>query len=226
MTSFSSVSIFESGVQEEVSHKTRKIDNEGFVTPATPDIPKSSVQYEDHNIDGYDGYVGTAEGDMYIPPEDGSGDNYSHIQHLGEHESDQQNYGQIQDSGAFQMDDSPAIINEEGENQGSIPFTSDQNECESTRPIILDETENDPSASVSELPPVEQRINDLSQDLKMNQLKWALDFKNCEDFELLCPKRVDQILAAAKQYERSLLKQKEEFLSRLNMLSNTLHLNQ
>ncbi|XP_071803440.1 uncharacterized protein [Asterias amurensis] len=62
----------------------------------------------------------------------------------------------------------------------------------------------------------------IGQEMKTACLEWEQMMVESEQFELFCPTRVDKLLQEAHAMEEHLLRQKEELISRLRNLSQTL----
>ncbi|XP_063419796.1 uncharacterized protein LOC134704941 [Mytilus trossulus] len=149
--------------EDSISPKKRKIDKDGFLCPATPDIPLTSSQHGQQKHDAQEG----------SEPET---------------ESEYQEQYEAED------------IHCESSLQGLSQFNEDPKD----RSMMC----------MAEL------VQDLGQDSKMLHNQWAETFSESENFENLCPTRLDKMIEQAKQLEESLLKQKELLCNRLNVISH------
>lgn len=143
--------------EDSISPKKRKIDKDGFLCPATPDIPLTSSQHGQQK-------------------------------HDAQEEPEYQEHYEAED---FHCETSL---------QGLAQFNEDSKD----RSMMC----------MAEL------VQDLGQDSKMLHNQWAETFSESENFENLCPIRLDKMIEQAKQLEESLLKQKELLCNRLNVISH------
>ncbi|XP_033762860.1 uncharacterized protein LOC117344277 [Pecten maximus] len=153
------------------SPRKRKIDKDGFVTPATPDIPKSSCHYgqtKQMRIDG----ITNNEGEGY------SLDNV--VNHVT---------GQLQDENC--------TVNQ-------MPSSS-QKVLHSFKPIV-------------------DVMKDLSEESKNVHDQFSNMFRESEEYETICPEKLDKLIGEATALEENLNQQKQVLCSRLKALSRTLQL--
>ncbi|VDI23462.1 testis-expressed sequence 12 protein [Mytilus galloprovincialis] len=156
--------------EDSISPKKRKIDKDGFLCPATPDIPLTSSQHGQQKHDAQEGSELEAE-------------------------SEYQEHYEAED---IHCEPSLQVI------EPSLQGLSQFNEDPKDRSMMC----------MAEL------VQDLGQDSKMLHKQWAETFSESENFENLCPTRLDKMIEQAKQLEESLLKQKELLCNRLNVISH------
>ncbi|XP_060065962.1 uncharacterized protein LOC132546268 [Ylistrum balloti] len=151
------------------SPRKRKIDKDGFVTPATPDIPKSSCHY---------GQTKQMRIDENANKED-EGYNTSKL-----------------------TDHSPGQVSHGDCLRVSTPSQKDLQSVQSITDII----------------------NDMSEEANHIHQQFSKLFRECEEYEVLCPERLDKLIAEAKTLEENQNQQKQVMCGRLKVLSRTLQL--
>ncbi|CAG2227388.1 unnamed protein product [Mytilus edulis] len=164
--------------EDSISPKKRKIDKDGFLCPATPDIPLTSSQHGQQKHDAQEGSELEAEYQEQYEAED---------------------------------------IHCEPSLQGLSQFNEDPKDCEPSLQGLSQFNEDPKDRSMMCMA---ELVQDLGQDSKMLHNQWAETFSESENFENLCPTRLDKMIEQAKQLEESLLKQKELLCNRLNVISH------
>lgn len=174
------------------NNRKRKVDDEGFVKPQTPDIPKTSLKYgfpshrnqevsEEHAGGGAEGGAGE---------EDPAGSLSGH--------------------GAAPATSSrdAADGSKEGGRSEEEGVATGENSSANVAPKQFD--------NVSDL------FTDLRRKNKMLMLQFAKSFRKSEEFEAFCMAKVDQISNEALVVEQRVTQQKEMLRRRLEMLGHRL----
>ena len=190
-------------------HKRKKTDHEGFVTPATPDIPFTSVHFQDSFLKS------EIEKDAF---DAGTSSDIKDKQKISDcslkPQSEANNYDQSV---------APSIENN--------PSASSLNMKANMQPENKDELQHeqedvggDHKESIKMPNLFANLMTEFGHENRMLQDHWVQVLADSENFELFCPMRLEKILEDAKALEASLLEQKQQLKGRLQILSKTLQL--
>ncbi|XP_061194264.1 uncharacterized protein LOC133202361 isoform X2 [Saccostrea echinata] len=223
--------------------RRRKVDNEGFVRPTTPDIPKTSPYYQYHTINS--AYT-MSESDESFDQNFTSSFNFdenassrSDFQVLDSNESyevpqlsetpkdqsyevsqtaDDQSYAESQFSQSFNDQ-----LNTASQQSQSIDTLSTD-----TSTTTEDVDTNEDSQSSSQNIYDDMNIADIITDMKEKTAKvymhWMELFRDGEKFEEEVPSLIDDLLNQAKQMEQHLIEQKESLRQRIYGITRTLRI--
>ncbi|XP_046578181.1 uncharacterized protein LOC124285937 [Haliotis rubra] len=180
------------------STRKRKVDEEGFVHPTTPDIPKSSIRYGLPSKPF--GFEKLISNNQDIPAE-GRGRQNSDFDEIGG------------ESNNVRRDDDESVISSEDTNASENTCVGVYNKASDSDSEVDKLTKNE---KVSEL------IKELSADARMVTKQFAETFEDCENYETFCVSQLDQLISDAIRLEETLKNQKDALRQRLGFISRTL----
>ncbi|XP_062607604.1 uncharacterized protein LOC134269428 [Saccostrea cucullata] len=224
--------------------RRRTVDNEGFVRPTTPDIPKTSPYYQYNPIN-------SAYAMSSVEPDESFGQNFTSSFHFDENapsRSDFQDLDEIQSYEVAQLetlkDQSYEVSQTDddqsyAESQFSQSFNNQSNEdsqqslstdtlSTETSTTTEDAETNEDSQSSSQNIYEDMNIGEIMTDMKEKTAKvymhWMELFRDGEKFEEEVPSLIDDLLNQAKQMEQHLIEQKESLRQRIYGITRTLRI--
>lgn len=192
-----SVSDAEGNQTDNNSTRKRKVDEEGFVHPTTPDIPKSSIRYGLPSKPF--GFEKLINHDQDILAEDAVRQNP---------DFDETN----EESNNTRREESESVISSE-----DAKVT--ENACVEIYTDSDSERMGDKSTKHDK---VSKLIMELSAEVRMATMQFAETFEDSENYETFCVSQLDQLISEAVSLEKTLKNQKEALRQRLGFISRTL----
>lgn len=203
--------------------KRRTVDKEGFVTPTTPDIPKSSPYYQcdDRNslFTPPDITVGSGElfGDnfltsyqTFLPSETSENPSISEIQ------NEENNYSNTETQ--FNQPSKDSLnIGSMSSQAADMTSLTEATEDDSER----EESEGSPQSIYDDMS-IADIIKDMSEKSMKVYMHWMELFRDGEKFEEGVPSLIDELLNQAKRIEEDLTEQKEALRQRIYRITQTL----
>ncbi|XP_067666480.1 uncharacterized protein [Haliotis asinina] len=175
------------------STRKRKVDEEGFVHPTTPDIPKSSIRYGlPSKPFGFEKLINNSQD---IPAEGGDRQKADFVEIGGENSK--------------RREEGETVISSERTNAP----VDDYDKTSESHSGVDKLTKHD---KVSEL------IKELSADARMVTMQFAEMLEDSENYETFCVSQLDQLISDAIRLEETLKNQKDVLRQRLGFISRTL----
>ncbi|XP_076461473.1 uncharacterized protein LOC143293964 [Babylonia areolata] len=178
--------------------RKRKMDKEGFVTPATPDIPKSSLQF---GLPGHADFSGAGEGECGGVEREEPGDGFVLTQQQSPPPPPQQPQQQQQQQRRKQR---------QRKQHHDVTEASD---VSMSSPPQVSENRHQAAADLFE---------ELAQGTKMLIIQMAQNFRESEEYESVCLNNVESLLVEARDLEDRLRHQKDLLQQRIFMIGRRL----
>nr|XP_022289255.1 uncharacterized protein LOC111101176 [Crassostrea virginica] len=194
--------------------RRRTVDDEGFVTPTTPDIPRSSTYHQAQG--GDEQYTSVnSDGDEFFDNDFlTSYQSFSSSPGTRQKSSDTEPQGEDDRASQFTSRDIPQNESQQPEMTSPSPRTND------------DDSEREDSQESCQHIYDDLSIADLIKDMSEKSMKvymhWMELFRDGEKFEEGVPSLIDELLNHARHIEADLVKQKECLRQRLHSVTQTL----
>eukprot|EP00105_Crassostrea_gigas_P017104 XP_011434749.1 PREDICTED: HEAT repeat-containing protein 1 homolog [Crassostrea gigas] len=204
--------------------KRRTVDKEGFVTPTTPDIPKSSPYYQcdDRNSLLTTPDIAEGSGELF-------GDNFLTLYptFLPSETSEDLSNSEVQNEENYESN-TETQFNQPSKDSLNIGSMSSQS-AEMTTPSTeatgdsseREDSEGSPQSIYDDLS-IADLIKDMSEKSMKVYMHWMELFRDGEKFEEGVPSLIDELLNQAKRIEEDLIEQKEALRQRIYRITQTL----